>query len=198
MSGWSWSTLSAWAIGLCWGLFAVVWVTGAVYNAMRAPATRQRSMASYWWILVLPLWLIGRELPAGDWRWGLVGASWVRVLGLVVLVVGTAFTLWARGVLGTMWSSSVVVKHDHELRTDGPYAITRHPIYTGLLGMLLGTVLLTGVGPWTAVFVLGVLLLELKIHGEERLLVTAFPVEYQRYRRQVPQLIPGAAVLRNR
>ena len=34
------------------------------------------------------------------------------------------------------------------LRTDGPYAITRHPIYTGLLGMLLGTALLGGLGQW--------------------------------------------------
>ena len=29
-----------------------------------------------------------------------------------------------------------------------PYAITRHPIYTGILGMLLGSLLLAGAGRW--------------------------------------------------
>jgi hypothetical protein len=33
-----------------------------------------------------------------------VGAVWVRVLGLAVLVASTVFTLWARFSLGTMWS----------------------------------------------------------------------------------------------
>ena len=33
-----------------------------------------------------------------------VGALWVRVLGLAVLVASTVFTLWARFSLGTMWS----------------------------------------------------------------------------------------------
>jgi protein-S-isoprenylcysteine O-methyltransferase Ste14 len=28
----------------------------------------------------------------------------------------------------------------------GPYAITRHPIYTGLPGMVLGTMLVAGLG----------------------------------------------------
>jgi protein-S-isoprenylcysteine O-methyltransferase Ste14 len=37
-----------------------------------------------------------------------------------------------------------VVKDDHVLRTDGPYGITRHPIYTGLLSMLAGTALIEG------------------------------------------------------
>jgi protein-S-isoprenylcysteine O-methyltransferase Ste14 len=54
------------------------------------------------------------------------------------------FTLWARFSLGTMWSVAPKVKGDHQLRTHGPYAVTRHPIYTGLLGMMLGATLLAG------------------------------------------------------
>ena len=45
-----------------------------------------------------------------------------------------------------MWSMDAAVKEGHRLRTEGPYGITRHPIYTGLLGMLLGSLLLAGVG----------------------------------------------------
>ena len=90
-----------------------------------------------------------------------------------------------------MWSSEPVAKEGHELRTDGPYAITRHPIYTGIVGMLLGTALAIGLGPFVWVFVVGVVFLELKIRAEERLMTDVFPDAYDEYRRQVPQLVPG-------
>jgi protein-S-isoprenylcysteine O-methyltransferase Ste14 len=93
-----------------------------------------------------------------------------------------------------MWSSSVVAKTGHTLRTDGPYAVTRHPIYTGLAGMLLGTALIDDLGRTAAVFVLGVAYLAVKARAEERLLSGIFP-EYENYRRRVPRLIPMPARL---
>ena len=75
-----------------------------------------------------------------------VDAAWVRFLGLAVLIASTAFALWARFSLGTSWSIAPEVGGDRRLRTQGPYAVTRHPIYTGLLGMILGTALLAGLG----------------------------------------------------
>ena len=120
-----------------------------------------------------------------------MGASWVRVLGLAVLAASTVFTLWARFSLGTMWSMAPMVKDDHQLRTRGPYAVTRHPIYTGVLGMLLGATLLSGLGQWIVLFPVGLILFEVKIRMEEHLMLATFPDEYPRYRRQVPQLVPG-------
>ena len=127
-----------------------------------------------------------------------VGAMWVRVLGLAVLVASTVFTLWARFSLGTMWSMAPKVKGGHELRTHGPYAVTRHPIYTGLLGMMLGATLLSGIGQWIVLFPVGLILFEVKIRMEEHLMLATFPEAYLRYRRQVPQLVPGLYVLRQR
>jgi protein-S-isoprenylcysteine O-methyltransferase Ste14 len=43
-----------------------------------------------------------------------------------------------------MWSAAPAVKEGHQLRTTGPYAVTRHPIYTGIPGMMLGSGLLAG------------------------------------------------------
>ena len=63
----------------------------------------------------------------------------VRILGRVILLAATVFTIWARLVLGVMWSGAPAVKQDHQLRTNGPYSVTRHPIYTGMLGMFLGS-----------------------------------------------------------
>jgi protein-S-isoprenylcysteine O-methyltransferase Ste14 len=121
---------------------------------------------------------------------------WIELPGLVLLVPSTCFTIWARISLGRMWSSSPdIVRTDHELRTDGPYAITRHPIYTGILGMLLGTAVALGFGAWLYVFVLIVVFFELRIRSEETLMSAAFPGAYDEYRRRVPQLIPGLRLL---
>jgi protein-S-isoprenylcysteine O-methyltransferase Ste14 len=195
MAGSTWQILTTTATTVCWGLFALVWLAGAAYNARRAPAVRMRSTPGYALVVgavaVAVVWLIFREVPSTDWRWLTVQSSWFRGLGLLVLLVATPWTLWARAVLGTMWTSSAVVKDHHVLHTEGPYGITRHPIYTGLLGMLLGTALLNGWGSWAVVFLVAVLVAETKIHAEERLLTSSFGEEYGRYRRRVPQLVPG-------
>jgi protein-S-isoprenylcysteine O-methyltransferase Ste14 len=192
MSSSLWDTLSSVSIAVCWGLWGIVWTAGAVYNARRAPAVRRRSSRGYAWLLgVLAACLILRAVPGADWRSLRVHSPWLRALGLALLLASTAFTLWARAVLGTMWSSAVVARDAHVLRTDGPYAITRHPIYTGMLGMLLGGALLGGLGRWAAVFTVGALIVAVKIHLEEQLLTEVFPGEYAQYRHRVPRLVPG-------
>ncbi|MGH3673513.1 MAG: methyltransferase family protein [Pseudonocardiaceae bacterium] len=186
-----WHWLPAMIVSVCWGLFALVWLAGAAYNARRAPAVRERSAdVSTWLIGLAAVLVLVRLVPAGIWRPITVEARWLVVPGVVVLVAATVFTLWARAALGTMWTSSAVVKEDHVLCTIGPYGITRHPIYTGLLGMLAGTALIDGLGRWAAFFVLGVLLVGMKIRAEERLLGRALGGAYDQYRQRVPLLIP--------
>jgi protein-S-isoprenylcysteine O-methyltransferase Ste14 len=116
---------------------------------------------------------------------------WIELPGLAILLISTGFTLWARLRLGRMWSSTpTMLRADHQLRTDGPYAITRHPIYTGLSGMLLGTVLLNGLGASLALLVVGAVILGTRIPVEERLMSRTFPDEYARYRERVPRFVP--------
>jgi protein-S-isoprenylcysteine O-methyltransferase Ste14 len=123
-------------------------------------------------------------------------SPWGTGIGLVILLGSTVFTLWARFALGTMWTLDAAVKEGHALRTDGPYGITRHPIYTGIMGMLLGALLLAGVGRWILLLPIGLVVFEVKLHVEEELMVATFPDEYPRYRQRVPQLIPGLRIHR--
>jgi protein-S-isoprenylcysteine O-methyltransferase Ste14 len=197
-------------IAVCVGVVVVVWVAGALYNALHtrrnashAPRERTRSQPGLTAgdagligvaVVCAGLAIIGRSHFDGL----AAGALWVRVLGLAVLIASTLFTLWARLSLGTMWSQAPKVKDDHQLRTHGPYAVTRHPIYTGLLGMMLGATLLSGIGQWIVLFPAGLIVFEVKIRMEERLMVVTFPDEYPRYRRRVPQLVPGLYALRQR
>jgi protein-S-isoprenylcysteine O-methyltransferase Ste14 len=181
-------------VAACWGTVAAVWIAGAIYNASRGPRARTRASAVTRLpilIVVLAAWLLFRLAPGPDWHSLTVETLWVRVPGLMILVCSTVFTLWARAALGTMWSGSPTVKVEHRLRTDGPYSVTRHPIYTGLLGMLLGTTLLLGFGRWLVIFPLAVVFAELRIRTEEQLMLATFPEAYPGYRRRVPQLVPG-------
>lgn len=125
-------------------------------------------------------WLGSRFLPS----W-----TWIPYLGLAINLTGIIFAIVARSWLGTNWSGAVTIKKGHELIRTGPYAITRHPIYTGLLFGLLGATII--VGEWRsltgAIFLF--VAIQLKIGTEEKMLREAFP-EYEEYRRHTKKLIP--------
>jgi protein-S-isoprenylcysteine O-methyltransferase Ste14 len=175
----------------CWGAVALAWLAGAIYYESQAPAERTRAWyASPMWITTL-VFAAAAAVPRADWRSLTFYAPPVRILGLAILLAATALTIWARLALGAMWSAAPAVMQEHKLRTGGPYAVTRHPIYTGLLGMMLGSLLLAGAGRWMVAFPMYLAVLEFKIRIEERLMLAEFPDDYPRYRRQVPQLVPG-------
>jgi protein-S-isoprenylcysteine O-methyltransferase Ste14 len=188
--------MAAVSIGVCWVVFAAVWLITANYNESRAPAQRQRSWYGTGVIPVVIITFVVRlAVPRADWRSVIFYAPWARFLGLAILLAATALTLWARFVLGLMWSAVPAVREGHQLRTGGPYAITRHPIYTGLLGMMLGSLLVAGGGVWIVPFPVALVLIEFKIRIEERFMMAEFPDEYPRYRRRVPQLAPGLRLI---
>lgn len=184
----------------CWATVVVVWIGGAVYGARKAPGSRQGSEQGVPWrlgavvIAAIVYRLARHQLDrVGD------RATWIEIVGLVLLVVATGFTLWARVHLGRMWSATPnMLRAGHELRTDGPYGVTRHPIYTGLLGMLLGSVLLNGIGASIVFLVVGAAVVLTRVPVEERLMEKTFPDEYPRYRERVPQLVPGLNLARRK
>jgi protein-S-isoprenylcysteine O-methyltransferase Ste14 len=112
------------------------------------------------------------------------------VIGLALTILGLGFAVWARVHLGRFWSGMVTLKKDHELIRSGPYAIVRHPIYTGLLTAAAGTALARGT--LAALMALGLIGVAcwLKIRAEEKLLTNHFGDTYREYRRQVAALIP--------
>ncbi|SPE60693.1 Isoprenylcysteine carboxyl methyltransferase (fragment) [Verrucomicrobia bacterium] len=106
------------------------------------------------------------------------------------LRLGLIVTLWARWTLGGNWSSSVTFKQGHELIRTGPYRLVRHPIYTGLLVMALGTALDFGQFRCWLALPLMTTAFWVKLKQEEKLLLRHFPREYPLYKRQVKALVP--------
>jgi protein-S-isoprenylcysteine O-methyltransferase Ste14 len=178
--------------GTCWGLVLAIWIVGAFW-LRKASSRRQPSGSGAVWRFgaAIAAYLVFR-VARHDLQRITTHSWWVELPGLALLVVSTMFTIWARLSLGSMWSISPdVLKDRHQLRTQGPYAVTRHPIYTGLLGMLFGTTLLNGLGVWIGLPIVGVVVFATRVPVEERLMSKTFPEDYERYRQRVPQLIPG-------
>ena len=120
--------------------------------------------------------------------WPDAQAAWIA--GLALTIAGALFAIWARFSLGRNWSSSVTVKQGHELQRSGPYAIVRHPIYSGLLLALLGTAIAFGEIRGLIGVALAGIGWRLKSLVEERFMLEEFGEQYTRYRHDVNALIP--------
>ncbi len=114
--------------------------------------------------------------------------AWV---GTLLSVLGVAFSLWAIVTLGRHYDLVLEVHQDHELVRRGPYALVRHPVYTGLALHFAGLCLATG----NLLLIAGTLIVSfpafyLRARAEETLLRERFGAEYEKYAREVPMLVP--------
>ncbi len=177
------------ALWVAWGLYW--WASARDVKS----TTRRESVASRWlhlgplalaalllWAPRIPLpWLGDRFMPA---------ASWAFPAGAAITAVALLFAVWARRHIGRNWSAIVTLKEGHELVTSGPYALVRHPIYTGLLFGFVGSAL--ALGQWRGIVAALVVLLSLwrKLRMEERWMRERFGAEYAGYARRVKAIVP--------
>ncbi len=178
----------------CWGAFFLTWVGGALYNFLKRSKSLRQGRSSGW--LLIGILLVEFAITSALWSTLAANAPELQIIGTILLIVATLFALWSRLVLGTMWSSGAAVKSAHQLRTDGPYRITRHPIYTGILGMLAGTTLIS-VGSWP-ILLIGLVVILRRIPNEEQLMAEQFGEQYVEDKNRVPQLVPGPYPRRRR
>jgi protein-S-isoprenylcysteine O-methyltransferase Ste14 len=178
---------------LLWLAWWFSWMAAAVWSDRTVTRPGARHEIVYRLLAVagsLLLFGLYRHDPRSEvvlWR-SRDDVAWVMV---AIAVGGFLFTWWARIHLGRLWSSSVTRKTDHHLVDSGPYAIVRHPIYTGIILASAATAGLRG----TAVAWLGALVMTLgwwiKARLEEAFLREQLGAEtYGSYARRVPMLIP--------
>ncbi len=179
--------------------FPVVWIAFLLYWQIKATNTKtterlepaaSRILRVFVILVVIvilsttriPLpWLYLQLWPAGLWPF------W---LGAAVTVAGLLFAVWAREHLGRNWSRSVTIKQDHELITTGPYAVVRHPIYTGSLAGFLGMAIAISQLRGFVALVLMFLVFWIKLRMEEEWMRSQFGEAYATYARQTSALVP--------
>jgi protein-S-isoprenylcysteine O-methyltransferase Ste14 len=175
-----------------WILFAVSWLLAARWSSAIEKQLGMRKEIGYRMLMVAGGVL--EAVPAhgyyGPLRLWLVSGpeAWACIL---IIAGGFGFAWWARLHLGELWSAHITAKENHRIVDSGPYAIVRHPIYTGILAAVVATTAAKGTVMALAGMFLIVLGVWIKARIEERWLSSQLEADaYQQYRRKVPMLMP--------
>ena len=187
-----WIVLGRGLIGILWVGWVAYWIVAARHTLTNQRTESLLTGASYRVLLVFGIILLAfpayRLSPANPILWPQSAVTMAVGLGLAVIGLGIA--VWARRHLGRYWSGRITLKVDHQVIQSGPYAFVRHPIYSGILLALLGTVISIGTARSCIAIVLMFLSFVVKLTLEERWLCAHLGAEYQEYRRRVKALIP--------
>lgn len=118
----------------------------------------------------------------------------VIVLGVVLLLLGTALQLWTARLLslkGLMGMPEVSAAVESRFITTGPYRVVRHPTYLAHTLMFLGLFFMSGVIAMGLVALLDLLLITLVVIPlEDRELSARFGPAYDAYREKVSGFFP--------
>src|SRR6266545_7356252 len=178
-----------WVSGALWILFIGYWSAAANNAAPTKSAESTSSRQLHQLLMYGALALAFFRLPGLGQRW-LPMAFYIVPLGLAIHVSSILLAVWARQHLGRNWSGAITAKVDHQLIRTGPYRIVRHPIYSAMLGMFLGTAIVSGeLHGLLAVIIIAAAYWR-KVRLEERHLRSVFGAEYDDYRQKSWALIP--------
>lgn len=171
-----------------WLAWVISWKAASFWRArptVEAPANRYRflfvlAVGGFLLTFGMVPWQFERLWQVGPvLGWAMVG----------VTVAGLAFTWWARLAMGRLWNGGVSRTAEHRVIESGPFALVRHPIYTGMIAAVWAVALLQA----RPLALLGAILFALgfilKARVEERFLAAEFP-GYEGYRKRVPMIVP--------
>jgi protein-S-isoprenylcysteine O-methyltransferase Ste14 len=126
-----------------------------------------------------------------------VVATGVHLAGLVLYALGLGVCVGAQLAMGASWRIGVDESERTDLVTDGPFAIVRNPIYSGVIPLVSGLTLLAPNPVAIAAFVALVAAFEIQVRlVEEPHLLRAHGAAYREYARRVGRFVPGLGLLR--
>ncbi|ENN88798.1 isoprenylcysteine carboxyl methyltransferase [Rhizobium freirei PRF 81] len=179
-------------IPACWILWLLIWLFASfgVKKTVRQedPLSRLGNTAPIWigafLLAARPSWLGPLQIPiiAHDLTTYGIGAA--------LTFIGLAFAVWARIHIGRNWSGVITLKEGHALIRSGPYALVRHPIYSGLMLAIIGSAIARG-DIAAALAIAAVLYAILRrVHIEESWMSETFGSAYADYKASTPALVP--------
>lgn len=184
--------ISVYAFQLGWILFGAIFIFRKRWPRDK---TRRRDPMSIFGIVIqtaslFAVWMLPRRsytiLPLGYWF------HFVTAILVIAIVTISVWTMWsAVRVLGKQWSLQARVLENHKLVREGPYRFVRHPIYTGILGMIVagGLAWTHWIGLVIALVLFGIGT-AIRIRAEEKLLREQFGAAFDDYKRSVPAVLP--------
>jgi protein-S-isoprenylcysteine O-methyltransferase Ste14 len=115
----------------------------------------------------------------------------LRLAGLAIAVAAALFAAWAMWSLGKSYGIRMDLFEGHRLVTDGPYRVTRHPMYLGIVSFHVGaTMAMESLALLVITLVYVIPFTAARIRAEDAVLATGFGDQFQMFARRVPALVP--------
>ncbi len=179
-----------WVSALGWVAFSVYWGAAARNSAPAKSSEATESRRVHEVLVNVGLFLLYLPVPGFRQSFLPPSAAWIPA-GLAMQASFFALAVWARRHLGSNWSGRIEIKMDHELVRSGPYRLLRHPIYTAMVGMYVGTALMVGQMHSLAGVAMVFFAYWRKVRMEEAKMREAFGSKYDDYRRATWGAVPG-------
>lgn len=116
--------------------------------------------------------------------------GWVRAAADAVFWLGLALIVLAAAFLGRSLTATPLPLDRAELRTTGPYRWARHPIYSGVILVVIALSVRSGSALTVVIGAVTLAFFVVKATWEERRLVERFP-EYAAYAARTGRFFPG-------
>ena len=182
------------AIYLAWVAWLVTWLAAALWSSQpvkRAGIGQEllyRTLAFVGVVLLFSFYSNHYDIQYRFWATPRGPVAWLLP---AIVVAGLSFAWWARAHIGHLWSSSITRKTEHRIVDTGPYALVRHPIYSGIMLASFATAIAHG----TPSSFLGAAIMTVawivKARLEECFLREELGAEaYNAYASRVPMLVP--------
>lgn len=111
--------------------------------------------------------------------------TWVRLTGLILLLVSLIWTIVAQAQMGNSWRIGIDNEHSTALVHSGVFRLSRNPIFLGMIVTLLGLFLMIPNAGTLVTLVVGVIVIGIQVRLEEEYLTTIHGEQYREYRRRV-------------
>ena len=169
----------------------VIFLSAGALRIIRGQRGHLLRSRDAWWLQYYPplVWVpfliayffpVPIDLPMG-----------VRLAGLALAVASAVFAAWAMWSLGKSYGIRMDLFDGHRLVTGGPYHVTRHPMYLGIVSFHLGaTVAMESLLLLMITLVYVIPFTVMRIRAEERVLASGFGDEFRAFAGRVPALVP--------
>src|SRR5216683_2747281 len=121
----------------------LIWLTPFLRARQSKKPAKQLDRRARWGILLVA---VAYSLVWQGHFWERSPRAWQVAVSIVFFVLASLLSWTGARALGRQWRIDAGLSADHELITSGPYRFVRHPIYTSMLCIVLGTGFL--ITPW--------------------------------------------------
>jgi protein-S-isoprenylcysteine O-methyltransferase Ste14 len=154
------------------------------------PRTPKEKILWLGWALMILGWLVQPLVIPRTFLFNPLVNSLTLVLGVALIILGYAATLWCYASMGDMWRIGVNRKEKTTLVTRGPYRVIRHPIYGFQVVMLIGAALLLPTFFSLLIIAIHFVCVQFKAADEENYLLGVHGETYREYLKRTGRLFP--------